>query len=138
MNDITAQRLELFLVLFKKNEHYVTLQQAQQTIDCDQGVQAHIAQFEQAKETFEEAQRFGKYHPDYQMYQRALSQAKRALDLDPTIQQYKQAQKMVQDLLNQMSIALGTNISPHVVVPSDFFTGLPSAKKSCGSSCNCG
>ncbi|MGL5550279.1 MAG: YlbF family regulator, partial [Culicoidibacterales bacterium] len=124
MIQFNEQQLEAFLTVLAKNENYENLQRLSHEIDCDQIVQPLIIEFEQAKLAFEQAQRFGKYHPDYQAYQRRFAQAKRELDLNPKIQAYKQAHKLVQALLNQMSIALGTAISPNLVVPSDFFTGV--------------
>ncbi|MGL4623831.1 MAG: YlbF family regulator [Culicoidibacterales bacterium] len=138
MNERIDGLLQPFITLLQTNTHYCTWQQVSMAIETDETAQQLLEQFNQAKDTFAEAQRFGRYHPDYQTYQRALAQAKRELDQYPLIVDYKQAQKQVQVLLNQMSIMLGQAVSPHIIVPSDFFTGQVPPKKSCGSNCQCG
>lgn len=126
-----------FLAILQANEHYVLLARAQQQLDANEDVQGLLHDFASAKENFSEAQRFGKYHPDYTTYQRALAIAKQQLDQHPDVKDYKQAQKGVQALLNQMSIRLGSAISEHLVVPTDYF-GAVVPSKNCGSSCGCG
>lgn len=138
MNEQISVILEPFIKLFQQSEQYATWQQAGEVLETNDQAQQLLAKFNQAKEDFAEAQRFGKYHPDYQQYQRNLAQAKMELDHEPVIVAYKQAQKQLQAVLNQMSIALGTAVSPHLIVPSDFFSGKSLAKKSCGTSCKCG
>lgn len=138
MNEQIKHIVQPFIEQLQQNEQYCAWQQAAQALEIDEQAQHLITEFNEAKMVFAEAQRFGKYHPDYQTYQRTLAQAKRNLDQYPLIAEYKTAQKRLQALLNQMSIALGNAISPHLIVPSDFFSGKRAPKKSCGSSCQCG
>ncbi len=131
------QKMMVFLAVLQQNENYQLLQQTQNLMENDEKIQKLILDFEQAKSNFEEAQRFGKYHPDYATYRRELAQAKKSLDQEPLVQKYKQSHKSVQALLNQLSIRLGTAISKHIIVPSDYFGATVTTKKSCGSGCKC-
>ncbi len=104
----------------------------------NQETQRKIQRFVKLKELYEEVQRFGKYHPDYKKVMTQIRESKREMDLDPQVAEFKVAENDLQNLLDEISKAIGGAVSKQIKVPTGnpFFDG----GHGCGSggSCGCG
>jgi cell fate (sporulation/competence/biofilm development) regulator YlbF (YheA/YmcA/DUF963 family) len=104
--------------------------------------QRKINRFVRLKEQYDEVQRFGKYHPDYKKIMTQIRENKREMDLDPLVAEFKLAENDLQDLLDAISIIVGSAVSEHIKVPTgnQFFETKSNHGIGCGSggSCGCG
>lgn len=103
--------------------------------------QEKIRRFVGLKELYEEVQRFGKYHPDYKRVMTQIREFKREMDLDPHVADFKLAENDLQNLLDEISMFVGTAVSKNVKVPAgNPFFSTESHGGGCGSggSCGCG
>ncbi|WP_369902913.1 YlbF family regulator [Bacillus manliponensis] len=114
---------------------------AQQYRECykvlkqDEEVQALIQQFTAMKERYEEVQRFGKYHPDFTFVTKQMRELKRSVDLHEKIAAFKKAENDLQKLLDEISVIVGSEVSPSIKVP----TGNPFFDAGgCGGGCGTG
>ncbi|ADI27436.1 MULTISPECIES: YlbF family regulator [Geobacillus] len=106
----------------------------------DRRAQQLIARFVKLKERYEEVQRFGKYHPDYRDVMKEVREAKRELDLHETVAAFKEAEKVMQELLDEISVLIGKAVSEHVKVPTGnpyFLSAGCSGGCGAGGSCGC-
>lgn len=109
-------------------ECYKALQQEEE-------VQALIQQFTAMKERYEEVQRFGKYHPDFTSVTKQMRELKRSVDLHDKIAAFKRAENDLQKLLDEISVIVGSEVSPSIKVP----TGNPFFDAGgCGGGCGTG
>jgi len=84
----------------------------------DMEVQALIQQFTAMKERYEEVQRFGKYHPDYTFVSTKMRELKRSVDLHDKIAAFKRVETALQKLLDEVSVAIGSEVSSSIKVPT--------------------
>ncbi|MGP1907368.1 YlbF family regulator [Metabacillus sp. JX24] len=110
------------------------------TLRKDKSAQKVIARFVEIKNLYEDVQRFGKYHPQYKEITKAMRDAKRELDLHDTVAAFKKAEKELQNLLDEISVELGTAVSQNIKVPTGnpFFDSGSSCGGGCGSGGSCG
>jgi cell fate (sporulation/competence/biofilm development) regulator YlbF (YheA/YmcA/DUF963 family) len=101
--------------------------------------QRKIKRFVSIKELYEEVQRFGKYHPDYKRVMTQVREFKREMDLDPLVADFKLAENDLQNLLDEISVLVGSAVSEHIKVPTGnpFFDSGHSCSGGCGSG-SCG
>ena len=105
----------------------------------DQEAQILIKQFTAMKERYEEVQRFGKYHPDYTVVSASMRELKRSVDLHEKIAAFKKAENALQKLLDEISVAIGSEISPAIKVPTgNPFFDAGGCGGGCGSGGSCG
>ncbi|WP_026692155.1 YlbF family regulator [Peribacillus kribbensis] len=109
-------------------------------VQADKLAQEKIRKFTAIKELYEEVQRFGKYHPDYSEISLKARQLKREMDVHPTIAEYKFAETELQNLLDEVSMRVGSAVSKHIKVPTGnpFFDSGSSCSGGCGSGGSCG
>lgn len=102
--------------------------------------QRKIQKFVSLKELYEEVQRFGKYHPDYKRVMTQIRQYKREMDLDPYVAEFKLAEMDLQSLLDEISLLIGSAVSPNIKVPTGnpFFDTGHGSGCGTGGSCGCG
>ncbi|CAM4031402.1 regulator [Bacillus manliponensis] len=101
----------------------------------DEEVQALIQQFTAMKERYDEVQRFGKYHPDFTFVTKQMRELKRSVDLHEKIAAFKKAENDLQKLLDEISVIVGSEVSPSIKVP----TGNPFFDAGgCGGGCGTG
>ncbi|MEM5015419.1 YlbF family regulator [Metabacillus indicus] len=110
------------------------------TLRKDKSAQKVIAHFVEIKNLYEDVQRFGKYHPQYKEITKAMRDAKRELDLHDAVSAFKKAEKELQNLLDEISVELGTAVSQNIKVPTGnpFFDSGSSCGGGCGSGGSCG
>ncbi|KEZ49965.1 MULTISPECIES: YlbF family regulator [Metabacillus] len=110
------------------------------TLRKDKSAQKVIARFVEIKNLYEDVQRFGKYHPQYKEITKAMRDAKRELDLHDAVSAFKKAEKELQNLLDEISVELGTAVSQNIKVPTGnpFFDSGSSCGGGCGSGGSCG
>ncbi|MGD6793590.1 YlbF family regulator [Metabacillus indicus] len=110
------------------------------TLRKDKSAQKVIARFVEIKNLYEDVQRFGKYHPQYKEITKAMRDAKRELDLHDAVASFKKAEKELQNLLDEISVELGTAVSQNIKVPTGnpFFDSGSSCGGGCGSGGSCG
>lgn len=127
--------------MIRQSDVYAALRQAQQVVYSDVALVAQIEAFNDMKRQYEDVQRFGKYHPDYKTIMKEIRQMKRALDLDERISQLRLAENNYQDLLDEVSMLIGKNVSQSVKVPvsNPFFAQDSGCSSGCGGggSCSC-
>lgn len=127
--------------MIRQSDVYTALREAQQVVYNDAALVAQIQAFNDMKVQYEDVQRFGKYHPDYKTIMKDIRQMKRALDLDERVSQLRLAENNYQDLLDEVSILIGKNVSQSVKVPvsNPFFAQDSGCGSGCGSggSCSC-
>lgn len=118
------------------SEPYKSLVEATNCVYSNKQLVDQIDQFNKTKIQYEDVQRFGKYHPDYSIIMKTIRAQKRALDLDETICDLRIAENTFQDLLDEIGLLVGKNVSESVKVPvsNPFF----SSDSGCGSSCGTG
>ena len=98
-------------------------------------LQTLIQQFTAMKERYEEVQRFGKYHPDYTTVSMKMRELKRSVDLHDKVAAFKRAETALQKLLDEVSVAIGSEVSSSIKVP----TGNPFFDAGgCGGGCGTG
>lgn len=132
-----AERLSEGIVQSDVVCHYI---EAKRTVYEDAKLVEEIDAFNRMKERYEEVQRFGRYHPDYKEVTKQVRQMKRALDLNDKVAQLRLAESDVQQLLDEVSVALAEAVSPavHVDTNNPFFeTGCSTGGCSSGGACNC-
>ncbi|KFN01810.1 YlbF family regulator [Bacillus clarus] len=101
----------------------------------DLEAQTLIRQFTAMKERYEEVQRFGKYHPDYTFVSTNMRELKRSVDLHEKIAAFKKVENALQKLLDEVSAAIGSEVSSSIKVP----TGNPFFDAGgCGGGCGTG
>ncbi|MDQ0198472.1 YlbF/YmcA family competence regulator [Neobacillus ginsengisoli] len=100
----------------------------------NQESQKKISRFVSLKELYEEVQRFGKYHPDYKRVMTEIRECKREMDLDLLVADFKLAENDLQNLLDEISLLVGSAVSKHIKVS----TGNPFFEKGTGHGGGCG
>ncbi|MCM3539391.1 YlbF family regulator [Priestia endophytica] len=109
-------------------------------LEEDKEAQALISEFVKMKERYEEVQRFGKYHPDFKLVTKEIRRLKREVDLHGTIWAFKQAEKELQNILDEISVEIGSAVSAQIKVPTGnpFFDTMSSCGGGCGAGGSCG
>ncbi|MEY8347471.1 regulator [Bacillus cereus] len=105
----------------------------------DLEAQTLIGQFTVMKERYEEVQRFGKYHPDYTFVSKNMRELKRSVDLHEKVAAFKKAENALQKLLDEVSVAIGSEVSSAIKVPTgNPFFDAGGCGGGCGSGGSCG
>ncbi|WP_242143526.1 MULTISPECIES: YlbF family regulator [unclassified Bacillus cereus group] len=105
----------------------------------DSEAQELIRQFAAMKERYEEVRRFGKYHPDYAFVSTKMRELKRSVDLHDKIAAFKKAESNLQKLLDEVSVAIGSEVSSAIKVPTgNPFFDAGGCGGGCGSGGSCG
>ncbi|UOY93753.1 YlbF family regulator [Ectobacillus sp. JY-23] len=122
------------------SEEAAVYRAAYHDLQQDEEAQRLIREFVKKKELYEEVQRFGKYHPDYKKVMQEIRDIKREVDLHERISAFKKAETAIQKLLDEVSVCIGTEISPYIKVPTGnpFFDSAGGCSGGCGTGGSCG
>lgn len=131
-----AEHLAKAVVRSDIAEHY---RKCYEVLRQDGEVQALIEKFTAMKERYEEVQRFGKYHPDFTSVTKQMRELKRTVDLHEKIAAFKKAENDLQKLLDEISVIVGSEISPSIKVPTgNPFFDAGGCSGGCGTGGGCG
>jgi cell fate (sporulation/competence/biofilm development) regulator YlbF (YheA/YmcA/DUF963 family) len=113
---------------------------AKSALANDLETQQQIADFNRMKELHEEVQRFGKYHPDYHRISKEVRVKKRELDMLPAVHRFKLAEKVLENMLFDISEIFAKAVSDTIKVPGNNpFAGVGGCGTGgCGSGGSCG
>lgn len=78
-----------------------------------------ITEFTKAKVKYEEVQKYGKYHPDLKRVQLLLQKTKEALYTNELVVEYKKLEKVIQKVLNDVSMRIATAVSENIKHPNE-------------------
>lgn len=92
---------------------------SREKLSADREAQELIGKLGRQKELFEECQRFGHFHPEYHRAMEAVKQVQEELDSLPSVQAFKAAEKLLDDLLYEISAIIAGAVSETVKVPSN-------------------
>lgn len=131
-----AERLAKAVICSDIAENY---RKCYKVLQEDLEAQTLINQFTAMKERYEEVQRFGKYHPDYTVVSTKMRELKRSIDLHEKIAAFKNAENTLQKLLDEVSVAIGSEVSSAIKVPTgNPFFDAGGCGGGCGSGGSCG
>ncbi len=105
-----------------------------QRVDSNPAIQELVRLLAKKKELFDETQRFGHFHPNYHSAKDEVTAVEQQLDQFEEVARFKQAEKVLDDLLHQMSEMIAYSVSDTIKVPSND----PLPKRGCGGGGKCG